>query len=1117
MSHTRFNLSAVLITLILICAAAIIPVAAQTPAPRSVLATGRWIKIHVKSSDIYKISYSTLAEWGFSDPSKVYIYGYGSVENAHNLDTAPSDLPTIPVLRTSDAIIFYGEGDMRVLPSSANAVSLPIRNYYSRGSWYFLSDVAPDTIPQIEEMPYNPSADSQPLTSHISIDFRKSEEYNEHNAGVYFYSTNLSHGLVKEFNFDISAYDSGGTLGFRYVGRTWETGKKICVTLSPGMKTGSLVLSNIRPVNDNNTLYNFSSKTVSVTPASETPAPFTVKFSTPSVNDFDFLAVDYVYYTYRKLNKFRSPATKLEFYNTTSTPTISITDSPSDLKIWDVTTPRNPVSLIPKIDDVSATALASLPYHPETARLYAFSPSANLPEPAFAGELPNASLNSMDGVELLIITVPSYHNEAERLAQAHREYQGISVAVVDQQDVFNEFSSGAPHPNAIRKFAKMLYQRTETPLRYLLLFGCGTFDNRRVSIADDTDYLITYEVEYPDYAASNAKDYCSDQYFGMFPDRIPDNLSSSDIPVNIGVGRIPALNISEASAYIDKCISYLSDPLMAGDYHHTILIADYGNNNSHILGGESSATTIGETLPGATVTKLYEALYPHTDKQSAALYAALRQKVASSPRIINYTGHADINALGSNIILSAANEKSLNYGSLPILFLATCKSLPIDNPYRGIGSQMVLKKTGPIAAIGSAREVFINYNHDFNDAFLEQYYKATAGDCIGDIYRRAYNASSDIPARRTNNLCYNLVGDPALPAYAPAYNISVSGTDDKSPITLVPLSATYLSGTITGQNGELVSTFNGTLTLRLYAPAIKMSSYIHTSGDTSEPITLDETILTQRIVDVVDGKWSAELILPRNAPEGTCRLTCSAISSTNELAASAINVISILPTELDPDTDTTAPEITISIDNNDTNGSIEVGTTSILDVSISDTGTGIDLNNESIGSAPAITLDGIRRLPDATQLIQPVSNGGAKLTYTLANLPDGEHTVSVSARDLAGNSATETLSFTVINSDAETALYTDNTIAREAVEFDLRHSLSSVTSVRLIILDINGNTIFSKSGITFPFKWELVDNDGNKVDDGTYRVSAIINAQPRFTSSPEVEITVVKHLNPNKK
>ncbi len=1097
--------------------AAILPAAAHPSAPKSVLATGRWVKIHIDSSGIYKISHSTLAEWGFPDPSKVYVYGYGSVENAHNLDTAPLDLPAIPILRTSDALIFYGEGDIRVSHSSANAVSLPIRNYYSRGSWYFLSDASPADIPQIEEIPYTSPAGSQPLTSHISIDFRKPEEHNEHNAGVFFYSADLSHGLVKEFSFDISDYDSGGVLGFRYVGRTWETGKKISVSISPGMGTGSLALSNIRPVNDDNTLYNFSSKTVSVTPASEATAPFTVKFSTPSVNDFEFLAVDYVYYTYRKLNRFHSPATKLEFYNTTSTPIISITDIPSDLKIWDVTSPRNPVSLIPAIDDASATALASLPSHPEAARLYAFSPSAKLPEPTFAGELPNASLSSMKGVDLLIITEPEYHNEAERLAQAHREYQGISVAVVDQQDVFNEFSSGAPHPNAIRKLAKMLYQRTDTPLRYLLLFGCGTFDNRRVSIADDSDYLITYEVEYPAYAASKAKDYCSDQYFGLFHDLIPDNLGSSDIPVNIGIGRIPALNISEASAYIDKCISYLSDPLMAGDYHHTILIADYGNNNSHTLGGESSATTIGKTLPGATVTKLYEALYPHTDKQSVALSAALRQKVASSPRIISYTGHADINTLGSNVILSAANEKSLNYGSLPIMFLATCKSLPIDNPYRGIGSQMVLKKTGPIAAIGSAREVFIDFNHDFNDSFLEQYYKATAGDCIGDIYRRAYNASSDIPARRTNNLCYNLVGDPALPAYAPDYNINLSGTDGKSSITLSPLSATRLSGTITEQNGELVSTFNGTLTLRLYAPAVKIDSYIHASGDTSEPIDLDETILAQRIVDVIDGKWSAELILPSNAPEGTCRLTCSAISSTRELAASVITGLSSIPAqETGPDTDTTAPEIAISLDNHATTGSIEVGASSILNVSISDTGTGVDLNSESIGSAPAVTLDGTDRLSDATQLIRPAPDGGATLTYTLANLSDGEHYVSVSARDLAGNSATETISFTVINSDAETVLYADKPIARESVEFDLRHSLSSITSARLIILDINGNTVFSKSGITFPYKWELIRNDGNKVADGTYRVSAIINAQPRFTSSPEVEITVVKHLNPNK-
>ncbi len=1078
------------------------------------LSTGKWVKIHVDSSAIYKIDHPTLKEYGFDNPDKVYLYGYGSVENAHSLDSAPSDLPALPIMRTSDGIIFYGEGDMRVLPASSNTPGLPIRNYYSRGSYYFLSDVKPSVIPEIETLTYTPAAGATPLSSHIHIDFRKPEEFNVHNAGVFFYSVDLSQGIVKKYNFPITDYDSGGYFGFRYAGRTTETGKKIGISLSSDVRTGSFTLSALPRISDENTLYNISSKAFSATPVSNTIKGFTAKFFSPGTNDFDFLAVDYLYYTYNRRNIFRAPGIRMEFYNTTATPTLSISGAPADLTLWDVTSPRSPISLIPEIDPITGNALASLATSGGASRIYAFSPAAQLPVPSFSGEATDPALHTLGDIDFLIVTVPAYHEEALRLAQAHKDFQGIKATVVNQEDIFNEFSSGAPHPNAIRKFAGMLYRQSGKPLRYLLLLGCGTYDNRRITIKDDIDYLITYEVEHLDNAASNAKDYCSDQYFGMFTDRIPDNLGSTMIPVSIGVGRIPALNISEVRDYVDKCIAYLSDPTIAGDYHHALLISDYGDNNDHMMNGaESSASAIKSVLPGATLTRLYEALYPHTDRRSAAIQDALKHKVASGPRIINYTGHADINSIGSNIILSTATEKRLNYGSFPLLFLATCRTLPVDNSYRGIASQMLLKSSGAIAAIGSAREVYINYNHNFNDEFLRQYYGSAEGDCIGDVYRRTYNVSSDVSARRINNLCYNLAGNPALPVHTPSYGISI--TNPATPaISLTPLTSAKLSGTITDADGKTVSDFNGTLTLRLYAPPASIKSYQHVGGDTPEPIELDESLLTQCLVNVTAGEWNAELFLPATAPEGKSRLTCTAISpEARKLAAGTVTGINILPApKISPEVDNVPPEITLCLDSGTSSENVEIGASPCLHVAISDSGSGVDLDLRTIGSAPSVMLDGNRRLSDATQLFTPSDDRGATLSYKLSDLSDGEHTICVTARDNAGNSASETITFTVINSDTDISLSIDKPIIREYAEFDISHTLTSTPHTRLVILDMAGNTVFSKSDVSFPFRWDLTDLTGNKVPDGTYRASAIVNSHPRFASSPEMTFSVVKHL-----
>ena len=44
-------------------------------AEHSVLSSGKWYKISVTQSGIHEISYSQLKNWGFSDPSRVRIYG----------------------------------------------------------------------------------------------------------------------------------------------------------------------------------------------------------------------------------------------------------------------------------------------------------------------------------------------------------------------------------------------------------------------------------------------------------------------------------------------------------------------------------------------------------------------------------------------------------------------------------------------------------------------------------------------------------------------------------------------------------------------------------------------------------------------------------------------------------------------------------------------------------------------------------------------------------------------------------------------------------------------------------------------------------------------------------
>ena len=62
----------------------------------------------------------------------------------------------------------------------------------------------------------------------------------------------------------------------------------------------------------------------------------------------------------------------------------------------------------------------------------------------------------------MVILVPQSGKltaQAERLAELHRTADGLNVAVVRADMVYNEFSSGTPDVSAYRWLMKMLYDR----------------------------------------------------------------------------------------------------------------------------------------------------------------------------------------------------------------------------------------------------------------------------------------------------------------------------------------------------------------------------------------------------------------------------------------------------------------------------------------------------------------------------------------------------------------------------------------------------------------------------------------------------------------------------------
>ena len=113
-------------------------------ASKSLLSEGKWVKIRVDKTGIYKLSYADLKNMGFSDPSKVSVHGYGGwpLEEDFSKEYI-DDVPSTPVWRGSDYLLFYGKGPVKWEYDSSSQTFVHTNNPYSLYGYYFVTDATP--------------------------------------------------------------------------------------------------------------------------------------------------------------------------------------------------------------------------------------------------------------------------------------------------------------------------------------------------------------------------------------------------------------------------------------------------------------------------------------------------------------------------------------------------------------------------------------------------------------------------------------------------------------------------------------------------------------------------------------------------------------------------------------------------------------------------------------------------------------------------------------------------------------------------------------------------------------------------------------------------------------
>lgn len=406
--------------------------------------------------------------------------------------------------------------------------------------------------------------------------------------------------------------------------------------------------------------------------------------------------------------------------------------------------------------------------------------TAPLPQPSIAGETENQDLHAHGPADMIIIIPQSglLAEQAERLAQMHRQHDSLSTRVVNAGMLYNEFSSGTPDVAAYRRYMKMLYDRagsnTADKPKYLLLMGGSAFDNRMISSnfhqRNTTDYLLCYE---SDNSTSETECYVTDDFFTMLDEGEGNDILKYD-KSDVAVGRLPAVTPEDAEIMVDKAECYRLRTTAGAWQNVVCFMGDDGNANLHMNDADTVAKRVQAMWPFMNVKKVYWDAYQRVTTSNGNTYPdatnLIRQQMRDGALLMNYSGHGNASSFSHEHVVDISDFSISSSLRLPVWFTASCDVAPFDGHGTYIAQQAMLNpQGGAIAFIGTTRTVYASHNRSLNKAFMQHlfsYDESGQPMPIGEALRRAKNdqvkGSATAKQAGINRLHFTLLGDPAL-------------------------------------------------------------------------------------------------------------------------------------------------------------------------------------------------------------------------------------------------------------------------------------------------------------------------------------------------------------------
>ncbi len=1100
----------------------------------SVLSEGRLLKIKIDKTGIYKITGQDLQDAGIDvsmftieDIKKIQLFGNGGGYVPQPNDVFyPDDLWENPiqivgtedsVFDPEDYILFYGESPEQWHLTASQLIYE--ENPYEKYNYYFLRF-------DVTEGKRVHSTDGENTFTKIetSVKQRKIIEENHENwlhSGRTWWSKPLQFTLEKTYDFnpfDVD-YNKPVTVIYRAAAQGTYSSKmevyindlKIGGCSFAGLPTRGAT-SNYASIPDKDSMKH----TAVISPSNSLKVRLKYIPSGNSIAWIDFVRFDY----YRKLIPSPLDQFVIRYFPQNQNVKFSFTGNIQDYKCWDVTR-------IYDIKQQNWYYTDGFAFKSDTLNKFVIFKDNQAYSPLEITSINNQNLHAMDFAEFFIITPKYLRGEAERLADFHRNYYKQNVAVVNAEEIFNEFASGKRDMGAIRNFLRMFYEKaskdSEKP-RFVLLFGDGSYDNRGNKYPP---------APLPSYQSRNiikeTDSYCSDDFItfldsteGAWKERSymthDDNVLQTHYS-DVAVGRIPVTSVSEAKNVVDKIIRYVSDKTLRGDWmNRVVIVGDYKESDGtiHIAQAEQLTNIMLSYVPAVDIKKIYIEAYPPYRTSKGTLFPAANEEIAKEldkgSLLFNYTGHGGPYQLSySNIINISTIQQIKNEGRTPFWTTATCTFGVWDRPsLRSGGEQLLLLPgSGAIGLMTAVRTVYASFNAALNNNFYRRVFVKDPStghyQYIGDIFKSTKNVSYAPGANHAgtiNTRSFSLLCDPAIRLNYPELPIRITKinnvpitNDTMIADTLKALSFATFEGEVLNPDSTLASDFNGEAFVTIYDKKEFLRTLL--TGFTFWSYNVR---LFKGIVSVKQGKFKVSCYVPLdiNYTPGRGKITVYA-TSEDMRTASGINtqfVICCLDTTAQKNN--LPPKVNLYIDNEKW---ISGGLTTqnpLLLAKVEDD-QGINTTGLGIGRELKAVLDGDEANPiilnDYFETEKDEYRKGI-IKYRIRNLPEGHHTLTIKVWDISNNSATAETDFWVAN-DAQLEIknvvnYPNPFTTQTTFLFEhnrIGHPMKVVIKIFTVsgklVKSIESDFIAEKSLIDH-ITWDGKDNKGERLARGVY-------------------------------